>query len=126
VTDSSKKCILVVDDDALNREIMEAFLAAEDYDVVFANNGATALQKAATLKPHLIILDVKMPDMTGYEVCKHLRRQAATRLIPIIIVTGFDTQLDQERAGQVGANAFLPRPFRGDELLAQVAQLLRL
>ena len=123
--DSMKKLILVADDDAMNREIMEAFLSSENYDVALANNGKTALQKAATIQPDLIILDVKMPDMTGYDVCQQMRRQDATHDTPIMIVTGFDAKSDRERALQVGASVFFPRPFKGDDLIVQVKQLLR-
>ena len=122
MTDSMKKLILVADDDAMNREIMEAFLSSENYDVALANNGKTALQKAASIQPDLIILDVKMPDMTGYDVCQQIRQQQDT---PIMIVTGFDAKSDRDRALQVGASAFFPRPFKGDDLLVRVKQLLR-
>lgn len=125
MTDSTKKLILVADDDAMNREIMEAFLSAEDYDVALANNGTSALQQAMTIQPDLIILDVKMPDMTGYEVCKKLRRDPTTRDIAIMIVTGFDAKEDREQALQAGANVFFPRPFDGDDLIAQVSSLLQ-
>ena len=124
MTDSTNKLILVADDDAMNREIMEAFLSAENYNIALANNGASALHKASTIQPDLIILDVKMPDMTGYDVCKQLRGSDVTRETPVMIVTGFDAKSDRERAFQAGASVFFPRPFRGDDLIAQVKQLL--
>ena len=125
MTDSMKKLILVADDDAMNREIMEAFLSSENYDVALANSGSSALQKAARIQPDLIILDVKMPDMTGYDVCQEMRRQDATQDTPIMIVTGFDAKSDRDRALKAGASAFFPRPFKGDDLIVQVRQLLR-
>jgi CheY-like chemotaxis protein len=125
VNHSSKKVILVADDDAMNREIMEAFLSAENYEVALANNGTSAIQKASAIQPDLIILDVKMPDMTGYEVCKRLKRDTATRNIAIMMVTGFDGKEDREKALQAGATVFFPRPFEGEALITQVGKLLR-
>ena len=122
---SSKKVILVADDDAMNREIMEAFLSAENYEVALANNGISALQKASAIQPDLIILDVKMPDMTGYEVCKQLRNDTTTRDIAIMMVTGFDAKEDREKALRAGADIFFPRPFEGEALIMQVSQLLQ-
>ncbi|MDQ7027799.1 MAG: response regulator [Anaerolineae bacterium] len=125
MTHTAKKVILVADDDAMNREIMEAFLSAEDYEVILANDGTSALRQAKTVQPDLIILDVKMPDMTGYDVCKKLRRDAATRDVAVMIVTGFDAKEDREEALQAGANVFFPRPFGGDDLITQVSRLLQ-
>ena len=122
---ASKKVILVADDDAMNREIMEAFLSAENYEVALANNGTSALQKASAIQPDLIILDVKMPDMTGYEVCKQLRNDTNTRDIAIMMVTGFDAKEDREQALRAGANVFFPRPFEGEALITQVGKLLQ-
>lgn len=124
MNDSIKKLILVADDDDMNREIMEAFLTSEDYRVSLAHNGASAIRMAALLQPDLIILDVKMPDMTGYEVCKVLRRQETTRETPIMIVTGYDSPQDRQQANMAGATLFYPRPFDGDDFIATVAGLL--
>ncbi len=116
--------ILVADDDAMNREIMEAFLATEDYQVHLANNGTMALQMTAALRPHLLILDVLLPDMSGYEVCQQLKSNRATAAIPILIVTGFDEPEDKQAAKTAGANDFLARPFEPEEFLARVQALL--
>lgn len=116
--------ILVADDDAMNREIMEAFLATENYQVHLANNGATALQMTTQLQPDLLILDVLLPDMTGYEVCQHLKTAAATTAIPILIVTGYDEPEDRQAAKAAGANDFLARPFDPEDFLAHVRALL--
>lgn len=124
VNDSIKKLILVADDDEMNREIMEAFLTSENYKVNLAHNGATAIRIATTSPPDLIILDVKMSDMNGYDVCKILRREDQTRQTPIMIVTGFDSLQDRQQADLAGATLFYPRPFDGDNFLATVAELL--
>ena len=125
MTEPVRKRILVVDDDAMNREIMEAFLTSENYDVELAHDGGSALEMAPHLQPDLILLDVKMPDISGFDVCEQLKQHADTASIAIVIVTGFDAPQDRERAMQVGADAFLSRPFSGDDLLHQVSSLLQ-
>jgi two-component system, cell cycle response regulator len=118
------KRILVVDDDAMNREVMEAFLSLESYDVLLASNGNQGLSLAEQTKPNLIILDVRLPDILGYEVCEILKQKADTRSIPILMVTGFDAKEDRERALQVGVDDFLSRPFDGEALIEHVNRLL--
>lgn len=120
------KRILVVDDDAMNREVMEAFLSLERYEVLLAHNAQEGLLLAEQKKPHLIILDVRMPDMLGYEVCEILKRKPSTSAIPVLMVTGFDAREDRERAVQAGVDDFLSRPFEGETLLEHVKDLLSL
>jgi DNA-binding response OmpR family regulator len=118
------KRILVVDDDAMNREVMEAFLSLESYDVLLASNGKQGLSLAEQKKPNLIILDVRLPDILGYEVCEILKNNTETKSIPILMVTGFDAKEDRERAMQVGVDDFLSRPFEGETLIERVNHLL--
>lgn len=117
--------ILVADDDDLNREVMEAFLMSENYRVHLAHDGKHTLHLTETLHPDLILLDVNMPDMTGYEVCRLLRQNPLTAKIPIVIVTGYDTPQDRATGLAAGANVFLPRPFTATRLLEVVADLLK-
>lgn len=124
MTTIAPKHILVVDDDDMNRELMEAFLASENYTVALAHSGKVALQMASELHPDLVILDVRMPDMSGYEVCQQLKSEPQTQAIAVIIVTGFDGREDRERAAEVGADAFVSRPFGADELIERVRDLL--
>lgn len=116
--------ILVIDDDAMNREVMEAFLASENYGVLLANNGRRGLETAHTNQPDLIILDLKMPDMDGFTVCEQLKSSPDTHHIPVLIVTGFDSPKDQANIMAAGADGFLPRPFKGMDLLDTVSVLL--
>lgn len=118
------KRILVVDDDAMNREVMEAFLSLERHEVFLAHNAQEGLRLAAEKLPDLIILDVRMPDMLGYEVCAILKEQETTVAIPVLMVTGFDAKEDRARAREVGVDDFLSRPFEGDTLLEHVNRLL--
>lgn len=125
VTGAQQKTILVVDDDAMNREVMEAFLISVDYAVLLANNGTRALQSASRYMPDLIILDIKMPDMNGFEVCQALKSDPLTQIIPVMIVTGFDSPEDKKRGRDVGAADFISRPFDGDEFIERVHRLLQ-
>jgi len=124
VTGAQQKTILVVDDDAMNREVMEAFLTSVDYAVLLANNGSRALKSAKNHLPDLIILDIKMPDMNGFEVCEALKKDPITQAIPVMIVTGFNSPEDFERGREVGASDFISRPFDGDDFIARVHKLL--
>ncbi len=124
MTNSQQKQILVIDDDAMNREVMEAFLSSEDYTILLAHNGETGIQLATQALPDAIILDVRMPDMSGYDVCEYLKKQTATQTIPIMIVTGFDSKKDIEQGQAVGADQFLSRPFDGDDLLQRVRHMV--
>jgi CheY-like chemotaxis protein len=117
--------ILVADDDDLNREVMEAFLMAENYRVQLAHDGQQTLTMSESLSLDLILLDVNMPDMSGYDVCRTLRQRPNTATTPIIIVTGYDTAQDRAMGLAAGANAFLPRPFGAQQLLDLVASLIR-
>src|SRR5436305_611237 len=84
--------ILVVDDLPQNVRLLEAVLASKGYDVVSALSGVEALEKASTESPDLVLLDVKMPEMDGYEVCRRLRAAPATRFLPIVMITSSDTE----------------------------------
>ena len=121
---TESKVILIIDDDAMNREVMEAFLTSEDFAVLLAKNGQEGFASARENIPHGIILDVRMPDMSGYEVCKQLKAEQTTQHIPVMIVTGFDAKEDFERGREAGADDFLTRPFDGGELLERVANLV--
>lgn len=121
---SEKKRILVIDDDAMNREVMEAFLSSENYVVLLASNGEDGLASATQNLPDAIVLDIRMPDISGYEVCDQLKNKDLTATIPIMIVSGFDSKEDFERGKEVGADDFLTRPFDGDDLLARVRRMV--
>lgn len=115
--------VLVIDDDAMNRDVLEAFLGG-DYQVLLARNGHQGLSMAQTDLPDLILLDVRMPDITGFEVCEQLRAHPDTHKIPVMFITGYDSSEDIRRGKEAGARAFLVRPFDGDELLRLVAELI--
>lgn len=117
--------ILVVDDDETNRRLLEAMLTREGYQVRFAPNGAEGLEQVLEAPPDLIILDVMMPLMDGYETCRRLKALERTRLIPVVLVTALNSEEDRVRGLEVGADDFLSKPFSRLELLARVRSSLR-
>jgi class 3 adenylate cyclase len=118
--------ILVVDDVAPNVELLEALLSVQGYEVSTAYDGFEALEKVLTDDPDLILLDVMMPGMNGYEVCQKLKQQEWTRSIPIVLLTALDQIEDKVRGLDAGADDFLTKPFNKVELLARVRSLLRI
>ncbi|MBT3190770.1 MAG: response regulator [Anaerolineae bacterium] len=120
-----KKAILIVDDEYAGRQTLESVLEGEGYRLEMAENGYQALEKASTLKPDLILLDVMMPGMTGYEVCERIREDKSIAEIPIIILTALDDHKSMLMALKSGADDFLSKPFDRHELRARVAGIMR-
>ena len=118
--------ILVVDDIEANVRLLEAKLSAEYYDVLSATDGVTALAMAAADKPDIILLDVMMPGMDGFQVCRRLKEDSATRHIPVVLVTALDGRSDRIAGLDAGADEFLTKPIDDVVLLARVKSLTRL
>lgn len=118
------EAILVVDDDAMNREVMEALLVAEGYTVLLANSGKRALETARGGQPDLIILDYKMDDMSGYEVCRQLKGDGQTQHIPVMMLTAFSSTQVRAQGLEAGADDFVTRPFEVAELITRIRTLL--
>ena len=118
--------ILVVDDIEANVRLLEAKLSAEYYEVLTASDGPTALAMAAAEKPDIVLLDVMMPDMDGFEVCRRLKDDAETRHIPVVLVTALDGRADRVTGLDAGADEFLTKPIDDVLLFARVRSLTRL
>jgi len=117
--------ILVVDDQPLNVKLLEAKLTNEYYDVLTASDGPSAIEIAKTERPDVILLDVMMPGMDGFEVCRKLRAEPATMHIPIVMVTALSDTEDRVVGLSAGADDFLTKPVEDLALLARVRSLLR-
>jgi two-component system cell cycle response regulator len=119
--------VLIVDDNMQNLELLEAYLEELPGVVTIrASNGMEALQLVAAQQPDLILLDIMMPKMSGYEVCKKIKSDPATQSIPVIMVTALQDLSDVERGVEVGTNDFLTKPVNRIDLLERVKSLLRL
>ncbi len=118
--------ILVVDDNVTNVELLEAYLCAADYEVITAYNGHSGLEMAITEAPDLLLLDIMMPGLDGYQVCTQLKNNEKTRFIPIIMITALTEIEDKIKGLNAGADDFLSKPFNKHELMARVRSLLRI
>jgi len=121
-----KPKILVVDDSLPNVKMLRDRLRATGYEVVEAYDGLEALEKVEAEGPDLVLLDIMMPKMDGYEVCRRLRSQPSTRLLPVIMITALREMKDKVSGLEAGADDFLSKPFNPVELQARVTSLLRL
>jgi len=118
--------VLVVDDVPANVKLLEARLSAEYFDVLTASNGTEALAICARAECDIILLDVMMPDMDGFEVCRRLKSNPATHYIPVVMVTALDSPPDRVRGLEAGADDFLTKPVSDVVLIARVRSLTRL
>lgn len=120
----SKGNILIVDDTPDNLRLLSSTLTARGYKVRCAIDGAMALMAAQAAPPDLIMLDIKMPQMDGYEVCQHLKGDERTREIPIIFISALDEVLDKVKAFTIGGVDYIQKPFQVEEVLARVKSQL--
>jgi len=118
--------VLIVDDNLQNLELLTAYMEeVENIGVVSATNGLEALEQVARAQPDLILLDIMMPKMSGFEVCRQLKSDPETRDIQIVMVTALNEVGDHERAVDSGTDEFLTKPVNRVELITRVKSLLR-
>ncbi len=117
--------ILIADDNQQNRELVEAYLSDEDYIVEMAEDGCITLEKVKQFQPDLVLLDIMMPKMSGFEVCQQLKNNPATQDIPVLMVTALRENTDIEKAVDAGADDFLSKPVNRLELKTRVRSLLK-
>jgi putative two-component system response regulator len=118
--------ILVVDDEEQNRKLLSRLLFLCGYDVTAVADGETALAHFATSRPDLVLLDVQMPGIDGFEVCRRIKQDSNTRLTPVVLVTALQGRAHKIKGIEVGADDFLTKPFDREELIARAASLVRL
>jgi CheY-like chemotaxis protein len=123
--DISSSRVLIADDIQQNRELLEAYLADEGYQILMAADGQQTMQMVDQHQPDLILLDIMMPRMSGYEVCTQIKNDPAKRMIPVLIVTALNEPGDIEKAVKAGCDDFLTKPVNRLELRTRVRSLLR-
>src|SRR5688572_8129707 len=116
--------ILVVDDDSSNRLLLEELLRAQGYEVITAADGQQALDTVVRHPPDLVLCDVMMPVLNGFDVCRLLKDRPETELTPVVLVTALMATADRVRGIEAGADDFLNKPYDHSELLARVRSLL--
>src|SRR6476646_8832176 len=112
--------VLVVDDGSADRQLAQAYLAGLDCDVRLAQDGPSALRQIDAAPPDVVLLDVDMPGLDGYEVCRRIKARARGRLLPVVMITAIDGTDDRARALEAGADDFMAKPVGRVELVARV------
>ncbi|MCX5753384.1 MAG: response regulator [Candidatus Krumholzibacteria bacterium] len=116
--------VLVVDDEVNITQILEFSIGAEGFEVITAQNGEEAIEKARREQPDLIILDVMMPKIDGYEACRILKANPLTRSIPVVLLTAKGRDIDKRLGMEVGATDYIVKPFSPNRLVERINQLL--
>jgi putative two-component system response regulator len=122
----SHASVLVVEDDEANLRLLVRLLTAQGYRVEAASNGEAAISILENHKPDLVLLDVRLPGIGGFDICRSIKQNAETRLIPVVIVTGDGARAQRIAGIHAGADDFLTKPFDSEELQARVGSLIRL
>lgn len=116
--------ILVVDDEVNITQILEFSIEAEGFDVITAQNGEDAIEKARREQPDLIILDIMMPKIDGYEACRILKANPLTKHIPVVLLTAKGREVDKRLGYEVGATDYIVKPFSPNKLIEKIHRLL--
>ena len=122
----SQTKVMIVDDKPVNLELLEGYLEAEGYQTITATSGEEALEKIGTEKPAVVLLDVMMPGLDGFEVCRRIKNSPATVFLPVVLVTALKETGDRVKGAQAGADDFLSKPVDEHELIARVKSLIRI
>ncbi|MEZ6058334.1 MAG: response regulator [Planctomycetaceae bacterium] len=117
--------ILIADDNVQNRELLDAYLAADGHETMMAVDGQETLEVAIAEQPDLVLLDIMMPKLSGYEVCQELKQDERTKDIPVLMVTALKDPGDIQKAVAAGADDFLTKPVHRLELATRVRSLLQ-
>src|SRR5207302_11165790 len=122
---SMRKCILVVEDQEDNRQILRDLLTSGGFDMIEAENGEDAITAAVANRPDLILMDIQLPILDGYEATRRIKADPSLSSIPIIAVTSYALSGDEEKARAAGCNDFVAKPYSPRQLLAKIREFLR-
>ena len=118
------KRILVVEDQEDNRRILRDLLSSADYDIIEAEDGEAALAAAVAQRPDLILMDIQLPKLDGYEATRRLKADPALKHIPIIVVTSYALSGDEDKARAAGCDAYVTKPYSPRQLLLKIREFL--
>ena len=118
------KTILYIEDNELNRKIVRVLLKSTSYTMIEAYDGEAGVEKALAERPHLILMDIQLPKISGIEAIRRLRAEAATANTPIIAITSFALSGDEQKAKEAGATAYMAKPYSPRDLLALIHKIL--
>jgi DNA-binding response OmpR family regulator len=121
MSNNNKKCVLIIEDDK-NIAQLEGIVLNQDYEVYFAKDGEEGLKLANEFKPDLIVLDIMMPKMDGYEVCRQVRENPELKNTKIVMVSAKSTEIDHDKGMLIGADDYIAKPFEIDELKHVIEQ----
>jgi chemosensory pili system protein ChpA (sensor histidine kinase/response regulator) len=124
VIESTSKVVLVVDDSLTMRKVLSRVLEREDYEVITANDGVDAIQVLQEVTPDIILTDIEMPRMDGFELSRYVRDNPVTAKIPLVVISSRTADKHRNVAKEIGVDAYLGKPVQDEELLAQVKALL--
>ncbi len=124
MSENTRQRILVVDDDEHIQKSLAQYLEMEDFDVDVASSGQEALEQAGRQTPDLVLLDIMMPEMDGFEVVERLRQEAPTARVPVILLTARGQDTDVIKGYQMGVSSYLTKPFNLDELVDTIREVL--
>ncbi|MEK9826446.1 MAG: response regulator, partial [Methylotenera sp.] len=125
VIENVSKVVLVVDDSLTMRKVLSRVLEREDYEVITANDGVDAIQVLQEVTPDIILTDIEMPRMDGFELSRYVRDNPATATIPLVVISSRTADKHRNVAKEIGVDAFLGKPVQDEELVAQVNALLQ-
>jgi len=123
---NEKKVILIADDEPIGRQLLEAILISENFELHFAKDGKEAIEKVENLIPDLILLDVMMPFIDGFEVCKYIKGNNKLKNIPVFLITALDDRDSKLKGLELGANDYISKPFDKNEILAKIKNYFNL
>jgi two-component system, OmpR family, alkaline phosphatase synthesis response regulator PhoP len=116
--------VLIADDNSQNANLLEEYLGGGEFEVAVAADGEETLALVRSFKPDVLLLDIMMPKLSGFEVCKRLKADSATRHLPVLMITALDQPSDIERAVEAGTDDFLTKPIHQAELIRRVHALI--
>jgi Response regulators consisting of a CheY-like receiver domain and a winged-helix DNA-binding domain len=125
MTTEHRKKVLIVDDERLTRAILQHNVVLAGYDVIIASNGQEGMQKIQEETPDLVVVDLVMPDMTGFEMCRRIRSNEQTKKTPVIVVSALQSQADMDEAKLSGADVYLTKPIKSEEFVNHVKKYLQ-